>query len=238
MTRHVLVIEDDADIAMLARRHLEDLSCRVNVACDGVSGLHEAQYGGYDLIILDLTLPGIDGVEIAHRLRTASNDTPILMLTARAGERERMRGLESGADDYLAKPFAILELQARVNAIFLRMTASHSATPQEPAVICVGDLTIDPSHRVVTLRGAPVTLSRNELDLLLHLARNPGRAHSRAELLQALWGPGHEGCEYAFNRHLNRLRSKIEDDLANPRYVLSVRGTGYMFTSAEPAGRR
>jgi DNA-binding response OmpR family regulator len=237
MTRSVLVIEDEADIAMLIERSLRDLSCCVKMAFDGETGLQEAQSRSYNLIILDRMLPEIDGLAIARRLRAELNQTPILMLTARAGESERMLGLESGADAYLTKPFGIEELEARVRALF-RRAAELTSAQAALAVIRVGELAIDASTRRVTLRDEPVALTSKEFDLLLHFALNAGRFYTRAELLETLWGQAYDGCEYAVNRYISRLRSKIEEDHANPRYLLSMRGMGYMFGDGGTRKRR
>jgi DNA-binding response OmpR family regulator len=237
MTRSTLVVEDEPDIAMLIERSLRDLSCCVKVAFDGEAGLHAAQSGTYDLIILDRMLPEIDGVAIARRLRAELNHTPILMLTARAGDNERMSGLESGADDYLTEPFEIGQLEACVHALF-RRTAELTSARAAPAVIRVGELAIDASMRQVTLRDEPVALTSKEFDLLLHFALNAGRVYTRAELLETLWGQAYDRCEYAVNRHISRLRSKIEEDHANPRYLLSIRGMGYMFGDGGARKRR
>jgi DNA-binding response OmpR family regulator len=158
-------------------------------------------------------------------------DTPVLMLTARSGEIDRVLGLELGADDYLTKPFSIPELQARVKAI-LRRSDRQAATPasDEAEKLAFTDLTIDSASREVRLAQRPVPLTAKEFDLLLHFARNPGRAFTRMQLLDAVWGTTFEGYEHNVNTHINRLRSKIETDPANPRYVLTVRGVGYRFT--------
>lgn len=228
--RNVLVIEDQQDIARLIRLHLQDLSCNVTLQFDGEAGLAEAEAKAYDLIILDLMLPGTDGLEICRRLRSKAIYTPILMVTAKATELDRVLGLELGADDYLTKPFSVLELVARVKALFRRMEAlvANNASASKNAIHC-GELVIDPAKREVTLRGGLVNLTFKEFDLLLHFARNPGRVYSRLQLLDMVWGCGYDGYEHNVNCHINRLRAKIEKDHAHPRFILTVRGIGYKF---------
>ena len=231
--RDVLVIEDNQDIARLIRLHLQDNACNVMLKFDGDAGLAEAQAKSYDLVILDLMLPGTDGLEICRRLRSKVNYTPILMVTAKATEMDRVLGLELGADDCLTKPFSVLELVARVKAIFRRMDAlsnTHGTAPQMP--LHCGPLMIDPEKRAVTLNGKPASLTSKEFDLLLHFARNRGRVYSRLQLLDSVWGYGHEGYEHNVNCHINRLRAKIEKDQAHPQFILTVRGVGYKFTES------
>jgi len=189
----------------------------------------EAEKGSFDLIILDLMLPGIDGLEICRRLRSQSRYTPILMLTAKSTELDRVLGLEMGADDYLPKPFSFPELLARVKAIFRRVDALSASAVSAPTVVTAGELAIDAGRREVTRRGQPVDLTVKEFDLLLHFVQNRGRAYTRAQLLDVVWGYKYEGYEHAVNCHINRLRAKIEDDQAKPRYILTVWGVGYKF---------
>ncbi len=231
--RKILLIEDDRDISHLVELHLNDLGYEVDHAYDGKEGLDLATSGMYDLIILDLMLPEVDGLEICKSLRSASDYTPILMLTARSSEVERVVGLEIGADDYLTKPFSIQELMARVKAILRRIDVMRR-TGEVPGrdLIEAGELTIDRSRRTVTERGDQVHLTAREFDLLCHFAQNPGRVYSRAQLLDQVWGYGYEGYEHTVNSHINRLRGKIEEDPAKPRYILTVWGIGYKF--AEP----
>lgn len=232
MSRSILLIEDQEDIAKLVKLHLEDFPCRVDLAFDGVSGLAQAESGKYDLIILDLMLPGVDGLEICRQLRAKPGYPPILMLTARSSELDRVLGLEMGADDYLTKPFSIPELLARVKAIFRRVDALAALGPRaaKSSKIKAGDLAINPASRSVTLAGKPIDLTSKEFDLLLHFAQNPGRVYTRAQLLDRVWGYGHCGYEHTVNSHINRLRAKIEQDQARPRYILTVWGVGYKFT--------
>lgn len=228
--RSVLVIEDQQDIAKLVGMHLKDNDCQVKLAHDGHAGLAEAEAKNYDLIILDLMLPGIDGLEICRRLRAQANYTPILMLTSKSSELDRVLGLEMGADDYLTKPFSVLELTARVKAIFRRVDAIGAREVKAKQIIGVGELMIDVERRVVKLAGAGIDLTAKEFDLLLHLAQNPGRVYTRTQLLDQVWGYSHSGYEHTVNSHMNRLRAKLERDPANPRYVLTVWGVGYKFS--------
>jgi DNA-binding response OmpR family regulator len=234
MTRRMLVVEDDRDIAGLVEMHLRDLGAEVTLAHDGNRALELASKRDFDLIILDLGLPGIDGLEIAKRLRAKTDYTPILMLTARSSEVDRIVGLELGADDYLTKPFNIRELIARVKALLRRVDAlsAKSDAAEAQSRITIADLAIDAGKRKVTLRGEEVDLTAKEFDLLLQFARNPGRVYTRAQLLDLVWGYGHDGYEHTVNSHINRLRAKIEPDQAHPSWILTVWGVGYKFRDA------
>ena len=232
MARQVLVIEDDADIARLVKLQLTDLGCTVTLAADGARGLAEAEARAYDLVSLDLMLPGIDGLEICRRLRARPGYTPILMLTAKSGELDRVLGLEMGADDYLTKPCSVLELCARVKAIFRRVDSLASRPEAAPQVIEHGGLTIDVERREVRLDGRAVELTATVFDLLLHFARHPGRVFSRTQLLDQVWGYSHSGYEHTVNSHINRLRAKIEANPNQPEYIQTVWGVGYKFHDA------
>jgi DNA-binding response OmpR family regulator len=231
MERRILVVEDQQDIADLIAMHLRDLGYAVDSVHDGNKGYEAAVAGEYDLIVLDVMLPGRDGLDVVRSLRMERVQTPVLMLTARSGEIDRVLGLELGADDYLTKPFSIPELQARVKAILRRTDRSANAPDTTtPERIQVGELNIDTGSREVSLGRRAVPLTAKEFDLLVHFARNPGRAFTRMQLLDAVWGTSFEGYEHNVNTHINRLRGKIEADASNPRYVLTVRGVGYRFT--------
>jgi len=234
--RKVLVVEDNPDIAKLVSLHLKDLDCEVALAADGLRGLDEARARRYDLIILDLMLPGMEGLEVCRRLRGETDYTPILMLTAKSSEVDRVVGLEIGADDYLTKPFSIGELIARVKAIFRRVDALGSGRKEEPKPLNLGAMTIDVEKRTVTVAGQAVDLTAKEFDLLLQFAEHPGRVYSRQQLLDLVWGTGHMGYEHTVNSHINRLRGKIETDPAEPEYVLTVWGVGYKFNDQLAAG--
>jgi len=230
MAHKILVIEDDKDIAQLIRLHLEDLNCEVDLTHDGNKGLEQAIGKAYDLIILDLMLPGMEGLEVCRRLRTKSNYTPILMLTAKSSELDRVLGLEVGADDYLTKPFSIRELLARVKAIFRRVEALAVQTaPVTQKIIRAGALTIDVDARKVTLADKEVELTAKEFALLLQFAQHPGKVYTRSQLLDLVWNYGHDGYEHTVNSHINRLRAKIEHDPAHPDYIRTVWGVGYKF---------
>ena len=228
MPRRVLVIEDDRDIARLVKIHVEELDCHVVLAHDGIDGMAQAETGAYQLVILDLMLPGLDGLEITRRLRAKANYTPVLMLTAKSSELERVLGLELGADDYLTKPFSVKELAARVKAILRRMEKLPAAPgTQDEDVIEAGPLRIDRGSRLVHLDGKAVDLTAKEFDLLLFFAQNPGRVYSRDQLLSQVWGYRHSGYEHTVNSHINRLRAKIERDPREPQLMQTVWGVGY-----------
>ncbi len=232
--KKVLLVEDDRDISHLVKLHLQDEGYEVSTAEDGNTGLDQAQSGDFGLIILDLMLPGMDGLDLCRALREASNYTPILMLTAKSSELDRVLGLEMGADDYLTKPFSIRELVARVKAIFRRLRIEGAAGDAESGdIITRGELVIDTEKRKVILSGTPINLTAKEYDLLLHFASHPGWVYTRAQLLDQVWGYGYEGYEHTVNSHINRLRGKIEEDPASPRYVLTVWGVGYKFADRE-----
>ncbi len=233
--RRILIIEDDREIADLVRLHLNDMHYQT-VHCDnGTDGLNMALEEDFDFIVLDLTLPGIDGFEICRRLRAERSYVPILMLTSKVEEMDRVLGLELGADDYLTKPFSVRELVARVKAIFRRVE-SISHRPEDTGggkIRRIGELEIDTENRKITLAGKPVDLTVKEFDLLTLFSANPGRAYSRKELLSLVWGYQFEGYDHTVNSHINRLRSKIEKDPANPRYIQTVWGYGYRFAESE-----
>jgi DNA-binding response OmpR family regulator len=236
MKKRILIIEDNSDLAQLLAMHLRDLSYDVDVETDGPGGLARSGKAEYDLIILDLMLPGMDGIEVCRHIRERGSYVPIVMLTSRSSEMDRVVGLEVGADDYVTKPFSIRELLARVKAIFRRVEqAGQGRLPAARETIRAGDLIIDPGRRTVALHGSAVDLTAREFDLLLYFAGHPGRVFTRAQLLDAVWGYGHDGYEHTVNSHINRLRAKIEKDPAAPRYILTVWGVGYKFAEGEAA---
>ena len=232
MPRRILVVEDDRDIARLVELHLKDLGAETTLAHEGTTALDLALRRSFDLVVLDLMLPGIDGLEICRRLRTRTNYTPILMLTARSADVDRIVGLEIGADDYLTKPFNIRELIARVKALLRRVDALTRPESGDNPLLEFGDLVIDVEKRKVTLRSQSIDLTAKEFDLLLQFARYPGRVYTRAQLLDLVWGYGHDGYEHTVNSHINRLRNKLEKDHAEPKYILTVWGVGYKFADA------
>lgn len=229
-----MLVEDDGDIADLLDLHLSDEGHRVDVVDDGDDGLARALECNYDLIILDIMLPGTDGFDICRRLRQEKCHTPILMVTAKTEEVDKVLGLELGADDYITKPFSIREVLARVKAIFRRVEVDQEARRQdEEAPIEFEGLRIEPPKRKVEVDGTPVDLTSKEYELLLLFARNPGRAYSRQELLDEVWGYQYSGYSHTVNTHINRLRNKIEFDPSSPRYVKTVWGVGYRFAEPE-----
>jgi DNA-binding response OmpR family regulator len=233
--QHVLVVEDNADIAQLLELHLGAIHCNVRRVADGESALDEARRAPYELVVLDLMLPGIDGLEVCRRLRAAGDHPAILMLTARSSELDRVLGLELGADDYLVKPFSVLEFVARVKALLRRTARSQAADGAQ--LIRLGDLVIDLERREVRDGDRRIELTAKEFDLLAHFARSPGRVMSRMQLLEHVWGYSHSGYEHTVNSHINRLRAKVERDPNRPELIQTVWGVGYRCRDArEPAG--
>ena len=230
MSRDVLLIEDDNDLAALVRLHLQDLGCAVTTVADGAAGLAAAlEQGPWSLVVLDLGLPHVDGLEICRRLRLSGAYTPILMLTARAAEHHRVLGLETGADDYLTKPFSVVEFGARVKAILRRVERLSGTSATGQRILRIGDLQIDLDKRIARRAGLCFDLTAKEFDLLAHFMRHPSRVFSRAQLLDQVWGTTHDTFEHTVNSHINRLRAKIEPDPATPRYIVTVWGVGYRF---------
>jgi DNA-binding response OmpR family regulator len=229
----VLVVEDDEELAHLLEIHLNDQGYAVDLAHDGRTGLEHAQGNAYALLILDLMLPELDGVEVCKRVRADDDQLPILMLTARSEETDKVLGLEMGADDYVTKPFSIRELMARVKALFRRVEVDREAPDEDQEEIAFGPLRIAPPKRKVWLSEDSLELTAKEFDLLLLLARHPGRAYNRQELLDQVWGYQYEGYSHTVNTHINRLRSKIEEEPSDPRFVQTVWGVGYRFAERE-----
>ncbi|MBT8116353.1 MAG: response regulator transcription factor [Gammaproteobacteria bacterium] len=233
MQREILLVEDNTEIAHLVMLHLGDTGMRVTHAAHGNDGLQRALQQSFDLVILDLMLPDIDGMEICRAIRNSDDYTPVMMLTARSSELDRVLGLEIGADDYISKPFSIRELVARVKALLRRVdSCTNRLNTNPPEALRLGELEIDPATRAVQLNDRTVDLTAREFDLLWHFASHPGRVFTRGQLLDYVWGYGHEGYEHTVNSHINRLRAKIEHDPSSPQYVLTVWGVGYRF--AEP----
>jgi len=226
----VLIVEDNPEIAQQVQWHLGDLGIRVDHAGDGSSGLAQARRHAYDLIILDLMAPGHEGRALCRQLRADHCATPILILTARHSEIDRVLCLEAGADDCMTKPFGFLELIAQVKAILRRNPqSSREAITHRPHRFPELGLEINIARREVVVRGNPVELTPKEFDLLWHLARYPGHVFSRAQLLDSIWGNDHAGYEHTINSHINRLRNKIENNPAEPEIVRTVWGVGYKF---------
>lgn len=232
--KKVLIIEDDPSIVELLEIHLQDLGYSTESVDNGIEGLEKALSQFFDLIILDIMLPGKDGVEVCRDYRAAGKVTPVLMLTAKSEEIDKILGLETGADDYLTKPFSVREFIARVKAIFRRVEMLKGAANGIPKRIAFDHLMIDEEKRKVTVDNQRVDLTPKEFDLLLLLASNPGRSYSRSKLLSLIWGYEYEGYEHTVNSHINRLRAKIESDLSNPKYILTTWGVGYRFAEELP----
>lgn len=228
MEQGILVIEDNAELAELVAAELRELDYRVDISHDGELGLEKALSVSFDLVILDIVLPGLDGFEICRRLRQQREHVPILILTSKNAEIDRVLGLELGADDYLTKPFSMRELMARVKAILRRVKIE---TPPDRGLknelLEHGDIRVNVEGRTVQVAGKPIALTQREFDLLTHFVRNPGKVFNRAELLAAVWGYRYKGYEHTVNSHVNRLRSKIEPDPLHPGIILTVWGVGY-----------
>ena len=236
-TASILVVEDDPDLQDLLGLHLGDLGYRVDLVGDGREALERARVGDYALVILDRMLPGMEGLEVCRRLRAAGVPTPVLLLTARGEEADKVAGLDGGADDYVTKPFAIRELLARVGALIRRRRLDRTESEGDARRdLALGPLFLSPTRRAVTLDGAPVELTAKEFDLLALFARHPGRAFSRQELLDLVWGYQYAGYSHTVNSHINRLRGKIERDPAHPRFIRTVWGVGYRFAERDELG--
>ena len=231
MSRKVLIIEDDPDIAALVAMHLKDIDCEGEIFANGRAGLGAFQARKFELVVLDLNLPGLDGLSICREIRSTGDYVPILILTAKSSELDRVLGLEIGADDYLTKPFSISELMARIKALLRRVEAlaQKADKPQARTIIEHGGLKLDAARHTVSIDGRAVDLTAREFELLHHFASHPGQVFSRAQLLDQVWGYNHDGYEHTVNTHINRLRSKIEADPASPRHILTVWGVGYKF---------
>ena len=230
----LLVVEDDDDLRQTLARRLSDAGYDVATAATGPDALAAVGEKVPDLVVLDVMLPGLDGIEVCRRLRADHPLLYILMLTARADELDRVVGLEVGADDYVTKPFSLQEVVARIRAALRRartvreQMASGHQSEEEP--ITAGDLAIDPVRREVTVKGEPVHLTVREFDLLLFLARHPDRPFTRSQLLQKIWDISYEGYDRTIDSHVQRLRAKIEADPGDPQHVRTVWGVGYKFS--------
>lgn len=228
--KQVLFVEDDSNITDLLSIHLKDLECETDIANDGLLGFNMAMKKEYDMIVLDLMLPGMDGISICQKLRALDNFTPVLMLTAKSEEIDLILGLESGADDYLTKPFRIREFIARVKSILRRQEQNKKATETKGnGIYSFEGLHIDEVKRKVVLNDQRIELTPKEFDLLVLLSKNPGRSYDRDQLLRLVWGYEFQGYEHTVNSHINRLRTKIESDLSSPKYILTTWGVGYRF---------
>jgi DNA-binding response OmpR family regulator len=239
--KRILVAEDQTDIRDLLVLNLRAAGYAVSETRDGLSALDLHTTAPCELLVLDLMMPGMDGLELCKTLRARGDTTPILMLTAKATELDRVLGLELGADDYLTKPFSLPELLARVKALLrraelLRAALAAQGAPSEAGSSLVnGDLEIQPVKRLVKVRGQTQDFTALEFDLLMHFAQHPGHVYSRAQLLSAVWGYSHDGYEHTVTTHINRLRAKLEADPMKPEYILTVRGAGYKMREAPAA---
>jgi DNA-binding response OmpR family regulator len=236
MEKRVLIIEDDKDITDLVEIHLGDLGYKLDKAYNGETGLAKSLSGDYDLILLDLMLPKLEGLEVCKQIREKDKTVPIIMLTSRSEEMDKILGLELGADDYIVKPFSIRELIARVKANIRSVDAIKEEISKESEFqpeLQIGQLTINFDKRKVKLGSTTVDLTAKEFDLLAYFAQHPGRSYSRADLLSAVWGYQFSGYEHTVNSHINRLRTKIEENPADPKYIKTVWGIGYRFVEAE-----
>jgi DNA-binding response OmpR family regulator len=238
MASHILVAEDQADIRDLIVLNLQGAGYEVESVVDGQAALASQAERASDLLILDLMMPRLDGLEVCKALRARGRATPILMLTAKSTELDRVLGLELGADDYLTKPFSMAELLARVKALLRRaelLRAAQSASAVAAAgVVRNGELEIAPGRREARMAGRALEFTALEFDLLLHFASHPGQVFSRTQLLDAVWGYSHDGYEHTVTTHINRLRAKVELDPLQPRFILTVRGAGYKMRDAPP----
>ena len=230
MKKHILIVEDNADLANLIQLHLADIPCTSDIVADGGRALRYYEKNDYDLVILDIMLPVMDGIEVCKHIREHGTYIPIIMLTSKSSEIDKVVGLEVGADDYITKPFSIPELLARIKAQLRSVEAlAQGETQQNKAYIKVGDFIIHLANRTVSIAGKEIELTAREFDLLAYFARHPGQVFTRNQLLDHVWGYQFEGYEHTVNTHINRLRAKIEQDPAHPLYILTVWGVGYKF---------
>jgi DNA-binding response OmpR family regulator len=232
---NILVAEDQPDIRDLLVLNLRNAGYAVQAVADGPAALASQAETASDLLILDLMMPGLDGLEVCKALRARGRSTPILMLTAKSTELDRVLGLEPGADDYLTKPFSLAELLARVKALLRRadlLRAAQADAKGQANAIRNGELEILPAKRRVNFRGREIEFTALEFELLLHFAQHPGLVYSRSQLLGAVWGYTHDGYEHTVTTHINRLRAKLEADPMRPELILTVRGAGYKMREA------
>ena len=225
MGQRVLVVDDDPTVSDVVRRYLERAGYAVTLCADGLSALTAYERDRPDLVVLDLMLPGLNGLEVCRRLRTADSGLPIVMLTALGEESDRVLGLELGADDYLTKPFSPRELVLRVQSVLRRSLARPTPAPE---TLTDAGLVVDVAPRIARLDGAELALTVREFDLLVYLMRHPGRAFKRGELLEAVWGWTF-GDQSTVTVHVRRLREKVEVDPAEPRRIVTVWGVGYRY---------
>jgi DNA-binding response OmpR family regulator len=228
---NILIVEDDTNVAELIAIHLKNLPANVKIVQNGWAGLDAAVKEKYDLIVLDVMLPGLNGLDVCKRIRAYNHFLPILILTAKSEELDKITGLELGADDYMTKPFSVGELIARVKSILRRTKNEKNILHQEKKRIEKGDLVLDLEHKAVYLEQKRIELTLKEFELLTLFMLNTNRSFSRQEILDRVWGEQFEGLEHTVNSHINRLRNKIEKDLTKPQYILTAWGIGYKFNS-------
>ncbi|MFN2438752.1 MAG: response regulator transcription factor [Chitinophagaceae bacterium] len=228
--KNVLLVEDDPEISRLLNLHFD--SSLYNLVCcsTGKDAIEKVSANNIDLVILDISLPDCNGMEVCKKIRSKDIATPIMMLTSHSEEADKVLALEIGADDYVTKPFGILELLARVKALLRRAHHNDIANINENKEVIIKDIVINANKRKATIRGERLDLTPKEFDLLLLLAGNPGKTFSRHELLEKVWGYAFAGYEHTITSHINRLRIKIEADLNYPKYILTSWGTGYRFS--------
>jgi len=228
MQKKALIIEDDPDIANLVAVNLRDISCTTDIATNGIDGLYRAVHNHYDVIILDIMLPKMDGIEVCRRIRQDKNTTPIIMLTSKDEETDKVVALDLGADDYMTKPFSVRELVARIKARIRRFRPEVEPGFYHTDFV-YGGLDVNIEKRKVLLDGKKIELTAKEFDLLSLFIQNIGKTYTREELLSTVWGYSYSGYEHTVNSHINRLRLKIEKNPACPEYILTVWGVGYKF---------
>jgi len=232
MTKKILIVEDEPDIADVIAIHLSDLGYRTEIASSGADALDRVERDGFSLVVLDIMLPEMDGFEVCKRIRARDRRIPILVLSARTEEVDRILGLELGADAYMTKPFSIRELGARVKSIYRRIEVDREESAPMGEHFSFGALEANTTKRLVIRSGQPVDLTAKEFDLLVTFMRHPGKVFTRSELLELVWGYEYEGYSHTVNSHINRLRRKIEDTPADPRLIQTVWGVGYRFGPA------
>ncbi len=231
-SRRVLLVEDDCDLTEVVTLHLQNEGYEVVATHDGRTGLTAFASGAWTAVLLDWMLPGLSGLDVLREIREQDRQIPVLMLTARGEEADKVLGLELGCDDYMTKPFSLRELTARLNALQRRQELAREIAQgsHEDRVLDFGDMEIDHAKRKVVVRGEAVRLTLKEYDLLYTLASHPGRTWSRSQLLNSVWDQDSDVYEHTVNSHVNRLRGKIEANPNRPRYILTVWGIGYRFT--------
>jgi len=225
----IAIIEDDANIRNLIKIVLSELNVPIDEYDNGWKGLDAIIQKKYSLLVLDLMIPGVSGIEICRKIRQSNNQMPILMLTSKSEEEDKIAGLDMGADDYLTKPFSNGELLARAKALLRRSNIKSNIDKNENQIIYIGDLMLDVSNRILTKNNQEVNLTVKEFDLIQLFMSNAGRNFTRLDVLERVWGEQFEGLEHTVNSNINRLRSKIEEDPTKPKYLITVWGLGYKF---------